>query len=236
MIIDREIMHNRIAIIVVVTFPYIFISFSEVLKAYSLNSYIVLFSEDGVIEYLQATLLAISSLTACLIGSRFKLTEHRYLAWTYFLGALLLFFFCMEEISWGQRIFGFETTEYFTQYNHQNEINLHNHDFFQNQDNTNTWFTMFLGFGIIYCGSAWFLVPRLFEKKIGHIIHYVVPNCYLASYFLFSLFWQLYPACRQLTEPYLNQGQEVSEFLMFVGILLFIAFGFIRQSVKRHAP
>ncbi|WP_297771518.1 hypothetical protein [uncultured Roseovarius sp.] len=40
--------------------------------------------------------------------------------------ALLFFFASGEEISWGQRIFGWETTEFFAENNYQGETNLHN--------------------------------------------------------------------------------------------------------------
>ncbi|MCL1876802.1 hypothetical protein FWF74_02105 [Candidatus Saccharibacteria bacterium] len=40
--------------------------------------------------------------------------------------ALVLFVMGMEEISWGQRIFKWETTGYFTDNNEQKETNLHN--------------------------------------------------------------------------------------------------------------
>ena len=44
-----------------------------------------------------------------------------------YLGLALLFFFgAGEEISWGQRIFGFETPESLAQVNKQDELNLHN--------------------------------------------------------------------------------------------------------------
>jgi Tetratricopeptide repeat len=40
--------------------------------------------------------------------------------------AMACFYVAMEEISWGQRIFGFETTEFFKTKNLQGEMNLHN--------------------------------------------------------------------------------------------------------------
>jgi len=40
--------------------------------------------------------------------------------------ALLGFLAAMEEISWGQQVFGFRSGEYFAQHNYQKETNLHN--------------------------------------------------------------------------------------------------------------
>ncbi len=40
--------------------------------------------------------------------------------------AVLGFLAAMEEISWGQQIFGFHSTQYFLEHNYQKETNLHN--------------------------------------------------------------------------------------------------------------
>ncbi|MCZ7674723.1 MAG: hypothetical protein M5U35_00845 [Roseovarius sp.] len=40
--------------------------------------------------------------------------------------AIVFFFGAGEEMSWGQRIFGWESGEYFQQHNFQGETNLHN--------------------------------------------------------------------------------------------------------------
>ena len=42
------------------------------------------------------------------------------------IGIVLLIFMIGEEISWGQRIFGWETPDTMKLYNYQNETNLHN--------------------------------------------------------------------------------------------------------------
>jgi hypothetical protein len=40
--------------------------------------------------------------------------------------AFLFFFGAMEEISWGQRIFGVQSPEWFLEHNRQSELNIHN--------------------------------------------------------------------------------------------------------------
>ena len=82
--------------------------------------------EDGIAEWLTVAGLLLGSLVCF---SRFvKLFRKRskwFLLVTFGLG-LFLFFAAGEEISWGQRILGIETPEYFQQYNAQQETNLHN--------------------------------------------------------------------------------------------------------------
>jgi hypothetical protein len=49
----------------------------------------------------------------------------------FFLALALLFFFALgEEISWGQRLFGFQTPAYFDEANRQGELNIHNLEIF----------------------------------------------------------------------------------------------------------
>ncbi len=82
--------------------------------------------EDGFIEWLTTIPLLIATVVA--IGYLVKLVRHR--SWLFFLSvlfiALFAFFAGGEEISWGQRIFGIQTPEYFKEHNAQDEMNLHN--------------------------------------------------------------------------------------------------------------
>lgn len=80
-------------------------------------------AEDGVIEYLSAFLLLAASVVALWNGLAMPDKAHK--AMHLFL-AILFFVMCGEEISWGQRIFGFSTPESLQDINVQNETNLHN--------------------------------------------------------------------------------------------------------------
>ncbi|MDF1518124.1 MAG: hypothetical protein P1P79_09270 [Lutibacter sp.] len=82
--------------------------------------------EDGFIEFASATFLLISSL---LLSVRFfKLFKHKDLFWKIGILAMAIVFFfgAGEEISWGQRIFNVESSQYFIENNAQGESNLHN--------------------------------------------------------------------------------------------------------------
>lgn len=82
--------------------------------------------EDGFVEYGTAFLLFCSSL---LLISRFiKLQKYKKATWKFgiLMLAIIFFFGAGEEISWGQRIFGIESSEYFQENNAQGETNLHN--------------------------------------------------------------------------------------------------------------
>ena len=80
--------------------------------------------EDGVLEYAQAGFLLLASAVSLgialrLRGMRARRAMHAFLA-------LLFFAMFGEEISWGQRILGFDTPENLKGLNVQNEVNLHN--------------------------------------------------------------------------------------------------------------
>lgn len=86
----------------------------------------VITREDGLVEYSTALFLF---LIAVLCAFRlFTRGKGKSLTWK--IGVLaftLLFVFgAGEEISWGQRIFGIESGEYFLENNAQQETNLHN--------------------------------------------------------------------------------------------------------------
>lgn len=80
-------------------------------------------TEDSYIEYLTALFLLLASALCFYKGLR----EERKLPKILFLAsAFLLFFGLGEEISWAQRIIGFETPDNLEKINAQQEFNLHN--------------------------------------------------------------------------------------------------------------
>lgn len=80
-------------------------------------------SEDHFFEWLTAI---------CLFGSGvcFFLSFKKYRNFYFLLLALLMFFGAGEEISWGQRIFGYATPENVKELNVQGEFTLHNLEVF----------------------------------------------------------------------------------------------------------
>ena len=82
--------------------------------------------EDHLVEWL--TVLGLLLGFGVCISRFFRLLKKRswwFLTVTLLLG-VMLFFAAGEEISWGQRIFGISSSEYFKEHNAQGETNLHN--------------------------------------------------------------------------------------------------------------
>ncbi|RFZ85374.1 hypothetical protein DYU05_07190 [Mucilaginibacter terrenus] len=120
-------------------------------------------SEDGFIENFTVFPLSVAVVTA--IVYLVKLASKR--SWMFILcmsvAALFGFFVAGEEISWGQRIFHVESSEFFLENNAQHETNLHNMVVDGEKVNKIV-FTWLLGLTVaLYL----FLLPWLYAKKPG---------------------------------------------------------------------
>src|SRR4030043_1276170 len=83
--------------------------------------------EDGLAEWLTFVELSIMSIYSFTVSFSFQHSSETKAArrvW-FFLGLLFLFG-AMEEISWGQRILGIKSPEWFMRHNRQGETNIHN--------------------------------------------------------------------------------------------------------------
>ena len=91
------------------------------------EAFLVWIREDGLVEWLTFVELLIMSAYSFIVVHAFRRSEPGSPAkrvWL-FLGFLFLFG-AIEEISWGQRVFGIESPVWFLKHNKQGEINVHN--------------------------------------------------------------------------------------------------------------
>lgn len=113
-------MHFLILLSVILT-GIVFVAMSNKL----INKSFVMFvsKEDGLIEQGTAFIFLICSFLSASIAMKCSIRSRKIIHALFAIG----FFLCFgEEISWGQRIFGFETPERLSELNVQNEFNLHN--------------------------------------------------------------------------------------------------------------
>ncbi|PVA08746.1 hypothetical protein DC366_17570 [Pelagivirga sediminicola] len=87
---------------------------------------LVFAAEDGPVEYATALFLLIASIVLATHAASLWRSGRRGAAGLTVFYALLFFMAAGEEISWGQRIVGWESDEFFQQNNKQYETNLHN--------------------------------------------------------------------------------------------------------------
>lgn len=83
-------------------------------------------AEDGAVEYGTAIALLIASIILVKNALALRGKASKLAVGLTFFYALLFFFGAGEEVSWGQRIFGWETSEALKELNKQDETNLHN--------------------------------------------------------------------------------------------------------------
>jgi len=85
--------------------------------------------EDGLVEYGTAIALLLASMTLLRNGLSLRSKGLKLAAGLTFFYAFMFFFGAGEEISWGQRIFGWETPDALKEMNRQDETTLHNLEF-----------------------------------------------------------------------------------------------------------
>ena len=85
-----------------------------------------LYREDGFFENMTFVFFAVSSLGFWASSGKLGPADHLYASWVLRLVALGSLFIAMEEISWGQRVFSWETPAVWEEVNYQGETNIHN--------------------------------------------------------------------------------------------------------------
>ena len=161
-------------------------------------------SEDGPLEWMQFIEYALSSLLAFLIFLRPKKKDFNTFIWL--LIAFLSFLIAGEEISWGERIFGF-SIESITELSIQDETNFHNLPFFHNYilDPALQIICIFLGW------IGWRKWPYLTS----------LPSRKFSLFFLsVSLYFFYYEISWFSTVAHIRNDQEIFEFLLSTGLFL----------------
>jgi hypothetical protein len=105
----------------------IILTYGLVLLHQDKEAFLFWIREDGLVEWLTFVVLIVMSAFSFIMSFAFSRSgaEGRTKKVWLFLGFLFLFG-AMEEISWGQRILGIESPEWFLKHNRQFETNVHN--------------------------------------------------------------------------------------------------------------
>ena len=133
--------------------------------------------------------------------------------------ALALFALGGEEISWGQRLLGFQTPQAIKEINTQDEFTFHN----------SAGFREYVGqayFIIGIFGSIAWIIRRFLKKHLSQLVaqfkvflDYSLPYWYIAPYF-FSIF--AYNWYQSNFDYKINQFSEYSEFILAMGIFIWM--------------
>jgi heme exporter protein D len=234
MIIDRDTIRQPGLTVGLAVLPLVALIASEVWQVTGPDHYARILHEDRPVEFMQAICYVVSSLLSALIGSRLYSLSSRYLALLYALFAVILMVFAMEEISWGQRLLGLGTPNYFIVNNMQGETNLHNLDSIGFDGEYGFVVNTAIAVTVLYIAFAWTLAsPRIFQNQT--VNHYLVPSWYFGGYFLLPILWSAEvggPAWISATLPH---EHEFAETLYATGCLLFMILGIRRLKMVTPA-
>jgi hypothetical protein len=140
--------------------------------------------EDGLSEWWSvATYLA----AAVLAGATARVlwaTRHTKLRYLFLVMAVAFFLGAMEEISWGQRLFGWGTPSVIEQINFQDETTIHNVNFANNV----IYEVLFWGSALGLTGGVWRLTANL--RGLSDRMRMFLPSLAMAPALLMILAWR----------------------------------------------
>jgi len=179
-------------------------------------------AEDSLLETFQFVLILATSLLLAWLSARLIRTGRRGLGTLYVLLTLGTFFIAGEEISWGQRIFGWRTPEALEAINAQQEISVHNIYGFHQP------FIYAVMFGGMY-GAVMPLVGLVFsaERRRSTLYSLLIPPLCLVPAFFMPFGYRLF---RLVFRPELHVSRgvyvitefsELTELCLYFGLLVF---------------
>ena len=158
------------------------------------HAMIALGEEDGPLENLTALLFFIAGLIFLWSARKAKdgqRLEGAYAVFFLVAWGVLMIVFAGEEISWGQRIFGFETPEAIDRANKQNEFNIHNLAFFDSYGGTGNYVSIFM----LTVGIVLPVMDRLFPliRRIGIPVPSLTCCILFAGSYFYGVYFNLMP-------------------------------------------
>jgi len=160
--------------------------------------------EDGAIEYATFVFLLLISLLQ--FYRLFAVGKNKKILWkvSVFFLAILFLFGAGEEISWGQRIFGIQSGDFFSNNNLQRETNLHNLKIGDVKLNTLIFSQLLTAIMALYL----LLMPFLYRKFTwakNLVDSFVVPvpqNTHILAFLINTLFIVILPNLSRKWEVY----------------------------------
>jgi len=179
--------------------------------------------EDSIVEYTTSILYFLSFVFSLVIALNFIKGKNKIFALLYIVLSTAFLFAGFEEISWGQRIFLLETTEFFSE-NEQNETNFHNLPSLKSYFEKIFFLIGFIG------AFSWIFLSKLKTPKLKSFIKFFIPQGFLMFYFLPAfLFYGIVRIRYFISTPpeaisyfFSHPDDEVVELVLSAGIFLFI--------------
>ena len=177
-------------------------------------------TEGGFIEYGTSLAFLLSAVFAFPIGKFFIKQKNKALGYLYYLICAGLFLVGMEEISWGQKLIGFESTEFFQNYNSQEEVTLHNL----------IWVNEYLDKGLMFvaliAGTSWLIYKLISKSKHNYQAKFIIPRWFLASFFIIVFMFFYLVEYVETWNSTIENFQESAELIFSLGGFCFILTNF----------
>jgi len=199
--------------------PLVFMGFQLILE-FSLPGNVLgaLHSEWGPHETLQWAVISVALMIALNALSRVNWDTQKWLGVWLAIAAVCCFYVSAEEISWGQHVFEWESSEFWQTVNDQNETNLHN---------TSSWLDqkprLLLLIGIVMGGVVFPLLQKYKPGLLPARFDVIYPDWRL---FVVALLVVIPHMIEKIGEAYgvttFVRVSEVQELYMFYFVLLYL--------------
>lgn len=178
--------------------------------------------EDGFVEDAQVLFYSLALILSLVNAQRQWRDGEKMVAFLFIGFGLCLFFLIGEEISWGQRIFGWQTAASFASSNKQEETNLHN---IYGVGSAFKWIQLVVGaYGtLLPLVILRWKVPARFEKLSAAAI----PHVSLVPYFVMLFVWRIFRNLTDVPERFyfvVSEYNEVLEWVLALGFSLFMIY------------
>jgi hypothetical protein len=220
------------AVLAIIFFPVVIASLGVLAALLGKDAYKWLTSEDGFAETLQVFIYITAFAISIIVAARQARAGKRLIALLFLGLSMALFFLIGEELSWGQRIFNWETSSGLASVNKQGETNLHN---IYGVGSTFKWVQLLVG----AYGTVLPVVVMIWSvpKRYQEVADAIIPHYSLVTYFLPMFVWRTYRNLLEPPEEYyfvVAEYNEVIELILATGFLLFVIFQLRRLSAQSH--
>ena len=182
--------------------------------------YMQLILEDALVEWLTFVFLFLSGLLSFFIATRIRKRTHRY-HWFFIAFSLFCILASLEEISWGQRVFGIRSPEFFFWNSDNGEMNVHNvmQKWYEIKTKHITGWSLFLYGTCLPMLALNHRIRSLFER-----IRFVVPPPVLAFSFFIA-------ALMMIDRP-TGKEEEIGELFFGLCFFLFMLMEYLKEKGK----
>ena len=188
----------------------------------SINPYI--WNENGFVEILQSIFLLFSIFYFLFFLKNLNLNSKSqfYVLFLYCYFFALIYYF-LEEISWGQHLFSWESPNFFVEFNNQKETNFHNISNLLNE--------LPRTFLLIWCSLSFIIFEFLNTKtKLKKFAAFIFPNNNLKKISLLLIFFITPDLVIDKFNLHPGHPTDFTTNIRFYEVIDFISFNFIRLS------